>query len=45
LLAAPDSNNFNMMDYFHSEKFILSVDNTVDPNQYYTGNSPMGYFH
>ena len=45
LLAAPDSNNYNMMDYFHSEKFILSVDDTTDPNQYYTGNSPMWYFH
>jgi hypothetical protein len=44
LLAAPDSSNYNMLDYQNALKLILSYDNTSSYGQYYTATNNIAYF-
>ncbi len=39
-----DSKNYNKLWYYMSEKIIFNIDNTLDPNLYYTWTSIIKYF-
>lgn len=45
LLASSDSSNYNKLPYFYSDKLVLSLDNTTNPNSYYTGTTGFTYFN
>lgn len=45
LLAAPDSTNYNMLDYKTAEKILLSYDKTADPANYYNWITDTEYFN
>lgn len=44
MLANSDSSDYNMIGYFQKENFILDVDDTVNPNQYYNSWGSMKSF-
>ncbi len=44
MLADVDSANYNMISYTQKENFILDVDNTSNPDQYYNSWGSMKYF-
>lgn len=40
LFASNDSNDFNVLPYYYTENFVLSVDSTSDPANYYMDADP-----
>jgi hypothetical protein len=44
LLAAADSSNYNMIDYFHGTRLLLSMDVTTNPLMYYASGDVLSFF-
>lgn len=44
MLADNDSEDYNMIDYYRWERFILDVDNTTDPDEYYNTSGNIKVF-